>query len=158
MSLDRVLRNSKLIYFLKDVKQIITKKGNHWSLRWAWNEFGDMLGRGWIISKITSNSLLVPKQNIGKTPSFLQTQTYFQNNYLNKQQRERTHINNDWSLDRDCSEFAQSLALKIHFFQGKLEKKRNQRTKPVCTEFGVSLPKVIFFQKRVKRNPQKNNK
>ena len=154
MSLDRVLRNSKLIYFLKDVKQIITKKGNHWSLRWAWNEFGDMLGRGWIISKITSNSLLVPKQNIGKTPSFLQTQTYFQNNYLNKQQRERTHINNDWSLDRVCSEFGTPNS----FFPRKTGKEKKPENKTSLHRVWSEFAQSHFFQKRVKRNPPKNNK
>ena len=147
MSLDRVLRTSKLIYFLKDVKQIITKKGNHWSLRWAWNEFGDMLGRGWIISKITSNSLLVPKQNIGKKPKLSPNSNIF-SKQLFEQATKRKNTHKQWlefgpSLEWVCSEFG----TQNSFFPRKTGKEKKPENKTSLHRVWSEFAQSHFFKK-----------
>ena len=150
MSLERVLRNSKFIYFLKDVKQIQKKKPLEFEmgLEWVWRQVGKRLNNFQNHFKFIAR----PQTKYWKNPKLSPNSNIF-SKQLFEQATKRKNTHKQWL------EFGPSLLRVWHskFIFSKEDWKRKETREQ--NQFAPSLewvcPKSFFSKKGKKKPPQK---
>ena len=152
MSLERVLRNSKFIYFLKDVKQIQKKKPLEFEmgLEWVWRHVGERLNNFQNHFKFIAR----PQTKYWKNPKLSPNSNIF-SKQLFEQATKRKNTHKQWlefgpSLEWVCSEFG----TQNSFFPRKTGKEKKPENKTSLHRVWSEFAQSHFFQKRVKRNPK----